>query len=318
MTQPFTFSQRIDHSITSQPPLSLTMPGELDEMMKEGGKPVRAKKSKLEKICELESSLKVLKEENRRLRKDLHTLKAGASESPRRQIENNVMNYKEMDIDKMKDALKALKSVTVNQERSLQSLRAKANQRRKELKEKDHMIATLQKQVKGLCKVQKTLEGGDGENGIKAKVGEMQRALFEEETKNMKLSEKLEETEAQVKQLLKQLKSGAGSGDNSGRSSRSTDVSVSTTQEFDFTRMKKEVANKSNKINMLEMELEMVKDELHELKKKSQGKNEFAAEFPEFDDGFGAFTTGSGNAFSSDPFADDDGSYSEEEEEDFW
>jgi hypothetical protein len=313
---------------------------------------VRAKKSKLEKICELESTLKVLKEENRRLRKDLHMQQSGPGASSARVKEeennDNVVNYKEMDVEKMKDALKALKSVTVNQERSLQTLRAKAHQRRKELKDKDTMIAVLQKQVLSLTKTQKAMEGSTsddpsgGSEILRAKLVELQRSCLDEETKNIKLTEKLEETEAQVKKLLKQLKAATANSsaggpsdllrpyDQSRRSFRSTtDVSVSTTQEFDLSRMKKDLAGKSNAINELEMELEMVKEELHELKKKkgvptsaslgkassTDGFDSDPFSFPDFQsDGFGAFSHG-------DPFAtfeEGDGSYSEEEEDDFW
>jgi hypothetical protein len=52
----------------------------------------------------------------------------------------------------------------------------------------------------------------------------------------------------------------------SGRSVKSSDTSAS---EFDMLRMKKELASKIEKIVLLEFDLEMCMDELHESKAKA-------------------------------------------------
>lgn len=270
---------------------------------------MKPKKTKLEKIAELESALKLAKEENRGLKKELHVLKGVTDPTSRSQRTTGAGLSDMMETTKMKDALKALKKVTINQEMSLQSLRAKASQRRKELQEKDVIIIKLQKEVTSMRKALKTIEGGGN-------IRELQRAHFEAESKCMLLEDKLAESDLQLNALKKQLEiNGSGSlrRTPSNHSLKSIE-SVTTVTEMDLSRMKKELATKGSRIIELENELEQIKDEMHEMKEKKMMTE--------------AFGNDSFSIFANDPFHSvhetsrgkpgDDFYSDSEEEQDFW
>ncbi|KAL7555636.1 hypothetical protein ACA910_020305 [Epithemia clementina (nom. ined.)] len=290
-------------------------------------------KSKLERIAELEATLKLSKEENRRLKKEAqrraasgasssvsvggesseffpHPSAAGRRSSASSQLTlgttgSNDSNSQSTaaNVEKMRDALKALKRVTINQELSLQSLRAKASQRRSELEARDVTIAKLQKQVAALRKAN---GGGNvSSNASTASsntadvVRRLQDGLMDEESKNVELTEMLQAAEAKNKSLERQLEQLSMGGNSSSSlqnpppsplrmtpvfarqnslaslksapamtgSSTSGDnhsVASGSTTDFDVSKLKKELAKKSNRIVQLEYELEETKDELHQ------------------------------------------------------
>jgi hypothetical protein len=61
-------------------------------------------------------------------------------------------------------------------------------------------------------------------------------------------------------------------------SSRSLKSSETSSSEYDLARMRKELAAKIEKIVLLEFDLEMCKDELHELKQKQMRSDAFPAQ----------------------------------------
>ena len=278
---------------------------------------LRPRKTKQEKIFELEARLKVAVEENSGLKKDSQKLRDGHSSSPSKNVDTG-------DADKMKDTVKAMKRVTVNQEMSLKILRDKAQHRRKELKDKDSIIYSLQRQVRSL---KKAIHGTG--NDLEEKLNEMQKTCFEEESRSIELEEQLGKSEQEVRRLNKKLQGAGGSRGGlkrilSNGSLKSTE-SNSTAAEFDVARLKKELANKTNRIVQLEMQLEALNDELHDFQQsEAAGKDifpsdPFATEVE--DDGFADFNTdfnASSAAFSSSLGDYSDEEDSEEEEDNFW
>lgn len=275
-------------------------------------KSVRPRKTKQEKIFELEARLKLAAEENSGLKKDIQKLRDGHGSSRSKNVDVG-------DVDKMKDTLKAMKRVTVNQEMSLKTLRDKAQHRRKELKDKDAIIYSLQRQVRSLKKAM----NGTG-NDLEEKLNEMQKACFEEESRSVELEELLGKSEQEVKRLQKQQDAGGSRVGLkrilSNGSLKSTE-SNSTAAEFDVARLKKELANKTNKIVKLEMQLEALNDELHDFQ-----QNEAAGKFPsdpftnkvedeDFAD-FNAEFNASCAAFDLGDYSDDEDS--EEDGDNFW
>ena len=124
--------------------------------------------------------------------------------------DTTTISKKMANIEKMKNALKALKRVTINQELSLQSLRAKASQRRSELEARDVTIAKLQKQLTSLRnKIANQAAAGSNSNSNNANtanvVRRLQDGLMDEESKNVELTELLQATEAKVRALGHQL-----------------------------------------------------------------------------------------------------------------
>lgn len=345
-----------------------------------GGGPNRnpRAKTKMEKIAELEASLKVSREENRRLKKEMQkksssgpnslsgalaavggggaesehfphpsSLSTGGTGVGRRSSTSSQMtmgttastdsidhfgisnnNNAAVNVEKMKDALKALKRVTINQELSLQSLRAKASQRRNELEARDVTIAKLQKQVASL---RKATGGGSGSGSAGASsssapsnadvIRRLQDGLMDEESKNVELTEKIQAAQARISSLERQLENATGgggggssnssaasgsglhppasplrmtpvfsrqnasslavclksapalagssvSGTSAGGGDSQSVASGSTTDLLDVTKLKKELAKKSNRIVQLEYELEETKDELHQVKQQ--------------------------------------------------
>ena len=324
-------------------------------------------KSKMEKIAELEATLKVSKEENRRLKKQVHSLKRGSNNTnnnnhvpenqntpfphwPSSQPSTNGTSRRPSgssqvtmattassmtsattdttttmttDVAKMKDALKALKRVTIQQELSLQSLRTKASQRRSELEARDLTIAKLQKQIAVLRRANGSNNNPNSNNSNNSNsadvIRRLQDGLMDEESKNVELTERLQQTEAKVKSLeqqvdfmsgggnasasslpvppspmrmtpvfkressLSSLKStlqqqqqqqaaplagGGGVTTNSDTQSVTSGSATTLSSEFDVSKLKKELARKSNRIVQLEYELEETKDELHQVKQQ--------------------------------------------------
>jgi chromosome segregation ATPase len=155
---------------------------------------VRPRKTKQEKIFELEARLKMAVEENSILKKNNQKLRDGKPGSSRSS------NVDIGDADKLKDALKAMKRVTVNQEMSLKTLRDKAQQRRKEIHDKDSKIYSLQRQVRSLKKA------------INGTGNDLEEKLIEEETRSIELEELLGKSEQEVRRLQKQQDAGGSRG----------------------------------------------------------------------------------------------------------
>lgn len=272
----------------------------------------RQKKSKLEKICELESTVKTLKEENRRLRKDLTALKASSGKQTPYSLDHSKSSLSTLsttqsdveNVEKLKDVIKALKKVTVGQEMSLSSMRARAHQRRKELQEKDSKIGALQRQVLSL---QKAMEGSGSDVQIRVKLSETQRMLYDKESENESLRDRLHESQALVKKLEAQAQHSLNASQHS-----------CMTVESDAMKLRKQVAVKSERVVQLERELDALKDQLFE---KQRIRTSSSNKHPpvNWQDSFAI------NAFDSNPFkspgadADEDYYYeSEEAEGDEW
>ena len=304
----------------------------------------KPKKSKLEKIAELEASLKVSREESRQLRKEVEQLR-GLTPS---QIEPRNESFTFDNVDKLKDAIKALKKVTVNQEMSLNSLRSKAQQRRKELHEKDAAIGSLQRKVQSLEQAMNT-EGKDDSTELRFKLSEAQRESYERQNEVADLQEQLEEARAEIRELKQQPNpmdhSVIISDDNSGSHTSTRSFNTSNTSfrsfesgntrsEFDVVTLKKQLALKSNKLIAMERELEKTKDKLCDSRQLHQKPGAFEYGFAfAASPGKGLGVSGSprGSVGTSSPVrtnsamnlsTDDDDSYSsdgvEEEEVDFW
>jgi DNA repair exonuclease SbcCD ATPase subunit len=282
-----------------------------DTVSNHSSKSVRPRKTKQEKIFELEARLKVAAEENNGLKKDIQKLRDGHGSSRSKNVDTG-------DVDKMKDTVKAMKRVTVNQEMSLKTLRDKAQHRRKELKDKDSIIYSLQRQVRSL---KKAIHGTG--NDLEEKLNEMQKTCFEEETRSIELEEKLGKSEQEVRRLKKQGAGGSRGGGLkrilSNGSLKSTE-SNSTAAEFDVARLKKELANKTNKIVQLEMQLEALNDEMHDFQQHElAGKDEFPADpfaTKEESNGFADFNTDFNASATFGDYSDEEDS--EEEGDNFW
>jgi chromosome segregation ATPase len=223
----------------------------------------KKKMSKLERIFELQADRKRLKEENKSLRKELEAARRG--QSPKRKRPAG-------DEEKLMAAMSALKRVTVKQEQNLCTLRSKAEERRQEIEEKDRKIDALKKEnakLKRSLKSTRKDSGSSNENDVdslRSKMEDIQMSCTERETRNNELEKKLKESEEQVKSLQKQLDSARGliKGSPSAKSIHSTaDVSIS---ESDIAKLRKDLAHKIERIVLLEFDLEMCKDELHELR----------------------------------------------------
>ena len=220
------------------------------------------KKSKLERIFELQADRKRLKEENKSLRKQLDAARRGQSPKQRRPAG---------DEEKLMTAMSALKRVTVKQEQNLCTLRSKAEERRQEIAEKDLKIDSLKKENVKLKRSLKSRKGAQSSNEndvdiVRSKMEDLQMCCAERESRNKELEKKLKERDERVKSLQKQLDSARGliKGSPSAKSIYSTtDMSMS---EMDIAKLRKDLANKIERIVLLEFDLEMCKDELHELR----------------------------------------------------
>jgi len=245
------------------------------------------RKTKLEKICELESNLKVLREENRRLKKRIHVSQVDVS-----------ANRNQTSEERLKEALRSLKKVTVKQEMSLVSLRSKSKQRRAEIEERDRIIQTLKTEVdllKGIDNVE-VAEEEDEAAFLRARLADLKVKLAEEAAGRMEQGQKLKMSNDNVNSLQGQLNRLKGNvRAPSSRSLRSGDSSASGLE--DVAKLKKELARKISKIASLEFDLELARDEIHDLKQQLNVGHSFPAIA----------------APAPDDFLSDD-----EEEDDFW
>jgi chromosome segregation ATPase len=270
-------------------------------MSAEAGTKTKQKKSKLEKIYELQAANKSLKEENRTLRKQLHAASSGASLASSK-VDGPVTSTEA----KLLEAMRALKRVTVKQEMALNTIRQKASERRRQVDDRDRKIRALQQEIKTLedaNKARQALSSDTDIGGLRNEVEDLQLKCAEQENRVKMLTLQLEASEDKARNLQKQLDSARNLMERAGsvRSLKSTDTAAS---EYDLARMRKELANKIERIVLLEFDLEMCRDELHELKQKYGVDDAFPSRVKSGN------TSGSGH----ESFSDDD----EDDEDDMW
>jgi len=251
----------------------------------------RQRKTKLEKIAELESKVKILKEENSRFRKEIYSLKTtGKDENCKARGWSNVSaGSPPSSEEKLKEALRALKRVTVNQEMSLTALRSKARQRRAELDHKDECIVKLEDQLRALRRAHEKLRGSgtDDVGALRARLADLELKLANEEAGKQEQSKKLTASKEDISTLRNQLERLKGKMQRvpSSKSIRSTDSSNASSAE-DLARLKRELAKKTEKIAFLENDLEEARDEIHQLRKKKQSEASFPTTPAPGDDDF--------------------------------
>jgi DNA repair exonuclease SbcCD ATPase subunit len=277
----------------------------------------KQRRTKLEKICELESEMKVLKEENRRYRKEVAHLKeddqslvSEFSDFPSVTSPGGGGGRNE---EKLKDAMRALKRVTVKQEMSLKALRSKAKQRRKELEQKDSVIEQMREEIKSLKKAYDRMRGNDTDDvgRLRTRVADLELKLAKEDNKNEEQNRRLLETTENVSTLRGQLDGLKGrvrreASSQSIRSAESSHAGSTRSSVEDVNRLKRELAKKMEKIANLEYDLELAREEIVEMK-----QTKFAL------DGFG-------DGFELDfpptpaPGAEDFFSGDDDDSDDFW
>mmetsp|Transcript_15025 Transcript_15025/g.41812 ORF Transcript_15025/g.41812 Transcript_15025/m.41812 type:complete len:266 (+) Transcript_15025:294-1091(+) len=247
--------------------------------------------TKAEKIAELHGKLKLLKEDNQRLRNE-----AKGSLSRSTHSEGSSRSFGER--DKLKEALRALKKVTVKQEVSLASLREKAKERRTEIEHKNKIIKQLQQDSKAFRRAHEKMTNNDSDDVsvLRSQLADLELKLAQEENDKAEQSRKLKESEAGISSLQALLaKSSGGRGLRRSGSSDSKTLSVmsDSTSGEDVNKLKKELARKTERITNLEYELEGCKNEIHDLKERTQFHNSFPTtpapgelDFFEDDDGF--------------------------------
>lgn len=142
---------------------------------------VKKKKSKLDKIYELKADKKRLEDENRNLRKQLAAPKHGQSLRSITTGRNKVGVGNE---EKLLEALKTLKRVTVNQEKSLSAYRKNAEARRQQIADQGKKIDSSKNEISKLKRSQKTGKVTDDDNSVdalRAKVEELQITCSEQD-----------------------------------------------------------------------------------------------------------------------------------------
>eukprot|EP00536_Pseudo-nitzschia_multiseries_P010437 jgi/Psemu1/25967/gm1.25967_g len=248
--------------------------------------------TKTEKIAELQGKLKLLKEENQQLRNDWKG--SSISSKSNHSIESS-HSYGER--DKLKEALRALKRVTVKQEVSLAALREKSKQRRAEIEGKNNIIKELEKENKSFRKAHEgmTKNSSDDVAVLRSQLADMELKLAQEENDRVEQSRKLKESEEGISSLQALLAKSGGRvlRRNGSSDSRTLSVMSDSTSGEDVTKLKKELARKTEKITNLLHELEMCKNEIHDLKERDQFSNKFPKtpapgelDFFEDDEGF--------------------------------
>jgi DNA repair exonuclease SbcCD ATPase subunit len=245
-----------------------------------GRNPGKKRITKDQKICQLKSQLKVSKAENARLRKEIERLKQGAGSSkegtPAKGVPKDQAKTVEEQQKKFREAMRAVKKVTVSQEMCIKTLRTKATQRRQEIKERDNRIKSLEKK---LASLEDTTNRENEGNGVQQteRMKDLQRAYDDLLQKKDELEELLDEKETHLEALQKQRNKLLTPSSHKGTNRETSDgesvgsgslQSVSTAGDFDVARLKTELAKKSEKILALQMDLEMVKDELYEMKQQ--------------------------------------------------
>lgn len=232
--------------------------------------------TKTEKIAELQGKLKLVQNENRMLKDEANKAEGLGSESSH----HKGVSAKER--DKLKEALRTLKRVTVKQEVSLATLRQKSKQRRQEIETKDKIIKKLQLENQAYRRAHERMkeesDQDDDVAALKSKLADLQLRLANEENSKAEQSEKLREREAGISSLQAMLADAKGRGVTRSHSSDShgqlSMMSDSTAGE-DIAKLKKELAKRSEKITNLQHELDMCKDEIHDLKQRNQFTNAF-------------------------------------------
>ena len=246
--------------------------------------------SKTEKIAELLGKLKLLTEENKQLKRES---KKNSSLSADQHSGDNVERNSKSNgdshgvRDKLKEALRALKRVTVKQEMSLATLRQRSKQRRGELEQKNKIMKKLQEENKAYrIAHEKIGENNGNDDDLRARIADLELQLAKEENTKAEQSEKLKEREAGITSLQAKLSNMNKGGIRGVSRNASSDSSVgglsmasassSLTSTEDVNRMKRDLAKKMEKITNLQHELEACKDEIHDLKQKDQ----FSSAFP--------------------------------------
>lgn len=222
-----------------------------------------------------------VQEENRRLQREIAAMHGNRME------DSSVVSSATMSTttttkgkydDKLKEAMKALKRVTISQEQCINQMQQKAQERRKEIKMKDAKIQALQRENASLKTVQNQLResSGSDEGSLQSKLADMQVKFGEMENQSAEMGQKLRETEEECSRLQREVVRGRMQRSASSRSIKSVETGSSMQSEMESAaKLKKELAQKIEKIVLLEMDLEMVKDELHELKQKQMMNDAF-------------------------------------------
>ena len=297
----------------------------------------KTRKTKLEKIAELESRIKILKEDNNRLKKknvqQQQQLMSGSTfdgsgflpSSP--SFNNNIMNNNSNkddgwnssfildspnpsersshrvsltsstsssssnsniggDIEKLKDALKAMKRVTVKQEMTLSNMRQKAKQRRQEIEYKDTKMLKLQNENKAFRIAHEKIrqqQQGNGYNQdiatLRGRIADLELKLAKEETFNEEQCRELKERQNGITNLQSQLAAvnkGRGVDRNfSGSNASITSFMSDSTAGEDTAKLKRELAKKTEQIASLQYELEVARDTIHDLRQRHQFNTSF-------------------------------------------
>lgn len=249
----------------------------------------KTKKTKLEKIAELECKLKVVIEENRRLKGSSNETSRRLSSKLAEDVSNNWWSTDDSpsvvssttgggDVEKLKEALRALKRVTVKQEMTLTTLRQTSKQRRGEIEQKDKIMKNLEAENKAFQRAhaRMTARGGDDISELRARVADLELRLAKEETAKEAQSRKLKESEEGITSLQTQLASMRGRGVDRNTSFGSMSMISDASAGEDVAKLKRELAKKMEKIVNLHHDLEVAKDEIHDLKQRSQ----FSSSFP--------------------------------------
>jgi len=220
--------------------------------------------------------LKLVTDENRRLKEEVD---ANKPEGLNGSSHHKGVSAKER--DKLKEALRTLKRVTVKQEVSLATLRQKSKQRRQEIEQKDKIIKKLELENRSYRKAHERMKAENDDGGdvasLKSKLADLQLRLANEETSKAEQSEILKEREAGISSLQQMLATAKGRGVNRTHSSDSGQLSMmsDSTSGDDIAKLKKELAKRSEKITNLQHELDIAKDEIHDLKQRNQFSNAF-------------------------------------------
>ncbi|KAL3932860.1 MAG: hypothetical protein SGARI_003850 [Bacillariaceae sp.] len=260
----------------------------------------KKKLTKMEKIAELQGKLRLLQEENRRL-KEISTSNHGGLDWGFDGSKPSSPSKATSDVEKLKEALKALKRVTVKQEMTLSNLRQRAKQRRKDIEQRDKIIAELRDANKAF---QMQAGGDDDMSKMKARLADLELQLAKEQTSKEEQKRKLKESQEGINSLQSKLATIKGGGRGVNR--HSSNASLTSAASFmsdgtsgeDLIRLKKELAKKAEKIANLQYDLENAKEEIQDLKQKDNMNNSFP------------LTT---SAQSDDDFFETD-----DDEEDFW
>jgi len=237
--------------------------------------------TKTEKIAELQGKLKILNDENRCMKEDAENLNS----SQQRGLGSGSSHHRTVSTkerDKLKEALRTLKRVTVKQEVSLATLRHKSKERRHEIEYKDKIIRKMELENMAFRKAHERMKNDEDDDddvsGLRRKLADLELKLAKEESSKVEQSAKLKEREAGISSLQSMLAEAKGRGVNRSHSSDShggLSMMSDSTAGDDIAKLKKELAKRSEKITNLQHELDICKDEIHDLKQRNQFTNAF-------------------------------------------